>query len=84
MSNAAVDAHRADFPIEGFSHVEFWVGNAYQSAQFFRSVMGYSIVGYRGPETGTPDRVSYALEQGNVRMLFTAALHSAMRSLAIS
>ena len=76
MSNAAVDAHRADFPIEGFSHVEFWVGNAYQSAQFFRSVMGYSIVGYRGPETGTPDRVSYALEQGNVRMLFTAALHS--------
>ena len=73
-ANAAVDAHRTDFPIEGFSHVEFWVGNAYQSAQFFRSVMGYSIVGYRGPETGTSDRVTYALEQGDVRFLFAGAI----------
>ncbi len=73
-TNAAVDAHRADYPIEGFSHVEFWVGNAYQSAQFFRALMGYAIVGYRGPETGTRDRVTYALEQGDVRFLITGAL----------
>ena len=63
----AIRAHQEDFPIEGFSHVEFWVGNAYQSAQFFRALMGYSIVGYRGPETGTRDRVTYALEQDDVR-----------------
>lgn len=74
MTNAAVDAHRADFPIEGFSHIEFWVGNAYQGAQFFRAMMGYAIVGYRGPETGVSDRVTYALEQGDVRFLLTGAL----------
>ena len=74
MTTRAVDAHRRDFPIEGFSHVEFWVGNAYQSAQFFRALMGYRIVGYRGPETGMRDRVTYALEQGNVRFLITGAL----------
>lgn len=31
-------------------------------------------MGYRGPETGTRDRVTYALEQGNVRFLVTGAL----------
>ena len=76
MANPAVEAHKADFPIEAFSHIEFWVGNAYQSAQFFRAVMGYAIVGYRGPETGTRDRVTYALEQSNVRLLFTGALEA--------
>jgi 4-hydroxyphenylpyruvate dioxygenase len=72
---AAIDSHREDFPIEGFSHVEFWVANAYQSAQFFRALMGFSIVGYRGPETGVRDRVTYALQQGAVRFLITGALH---------
>jgi len=73
--STAIDSHRQDFPIEGFSHVEFWVANAYQSAQFFRALMGFSIVGYRGPETGVRDRVTYALEQGSVRFLITGALH---------
>lgn len=76
MTSRAVQAHQADFPIEGFSHIEFWVGNAYQSAQFFRAVMGYSIVGYRGPETGVRDRATYALQQGTVRFLITGALES--------
>ena len=74
MTNPAIQAHQADFSIEAFSHIEFWVGNAYQSAQFFRALMGFSIVGYRGPETGTRDRVTYALEQANVRFLVTGAL----------
>ncbi len=70
----AVAAHKNDFPIKGFSHVEFWVGNAYQSAQFFRALMGYAIVGYRGPETGVRDHVSYALQQNDVRFIISGAL----------
>lgn len=70
----AVTAHRNDFPIKGFSHVEFWVGNAYQSAQFFRALMGFEIVGYRGPETGVRDHVSYALRQNDVRFIISGAL----------
>ena len=48
-------AGRDDFPIKGFSHLEWWVGNAYQTSMFLGSVLGFSITGYRGPETGTPD-----------------------------
>ena len=70
----AVEAHRNDFPIEGFHHVEFWVGNAYQTAHYYRAVHGYKIVGYRGPETGVRETASYALEQGDVRMIVTGAM----------
>ncbi len=70
----AVEAHRNDFPIKGFHHVEFWVGNAYQTAHYYRAIHGYSIVGYRGPETGVRDTASYAVEQGDVRLIFTGAL----------
>ena len=62
------------FPINGTDFIEFYVGNAKQAAQFYRSVFGYKILAYRGPETGTRDRASYVLEQGNVRLLLTTAL----------
>ncbi len=71
---AAVEVHRNDFPINGFHHIEFWVGNAYQTAHYYRAVHGYSIVGYRGPETGVPETASYALEQNDVRIILTGAL----------
>ena len=70
----AVEAHRNDFPIKAFHHVEFWVGNAYQAAHYYRAVHGYQIVGYRGPETGVRDTASYALQQNEVRMILTGAL----------
>ena len=73
--NEAIDAHRNDFPIKGFHHVEFWVANAYQSAHYYRAIHGYEIVGYRGPETGVTETASYALAQGDVRLVFTSALH---------
>jgi 4-hydroxyphenylpyruvate dioxygenase len=62
------------FPINGTDYVEFYVGNAKQAAHFYRYVFGYSIVAYRGPETGTRDRASYVLEQGKVRLVLTTAL----------
>jgi len=70
----ALAIHRNDFPIIGFHHVEFFVGNAYQAAHYFRAIHGYRIVGYRGPETGVRDRASYALEQGDVRLILTSTL----------
>ncbi|NIR35325.1 MAG: 4-hydroxyphenylpyruvate dioxygenase, partial [Actinobacteria bacterium] len=42
-----------DFPLKGFSYLEWYVGNAFQTAHFLRSILGFQIVGYRGPETGT-------------------------------
>jgi 4-hydroxyphenylpyruvate dioxygenase len=65
----------ADFlPLNGTDHVHFYVGNAKQSAYFYRSAFGMSLVAYAGPETGIRDRASYCLQQGKVRLVLTTAL----------
>ncbi len=70
-----VTATQEDFlPIHGTDHVEFYVGNAKQAAYFYRASMGFSIVAYRGPETGTRDRVSYVLQQDKIRFVLTTPL----------
>jgi 4-hydroxyphenylpyruvate dioxygenase len=58
----------------GVDHVEFYVGNAKQAAYFYRTAFGFALKGYAGPETGSRDRVSYLLEQGQIRFVLTAAL----------
>ncbi|OFW67659.1 MAG: 4-hydroxyphenylpyruvate dioxygenase [Actinobacteria bacterium RBG_16_68_21] len=67
-------AARDDFPLKGFSHLEWWVGNAFQTAQFFRSHLGFQVVGYRGPETGTRETAAYLLQQGQIRFIVTGAM----------
>jgi 4-hydroxyphenylpyruvate dioxygenase len=62
------------FPINGTDFVEFFVGNAKQAAQFYRSAFGFQLLAYRGPETGTRDRASYLLTQNKVRLVLTSAL----------
>jgi len=70
-------AATADFlPLKGTDHVEFYVGNARQSAYFYRAAFGMSLVAYAGPETGQRDRASYVLQQGKVRFVLTTALRS--------
>lgn len=58
----------------GIDHLEFWVGNARQSAGFFAAAFGFDIVAYAGPETGVADRASYVLSQGDIRFVVTAGL----------
>jgi len=62
------------FPINGTDFIEFYVGNAKQAAHFYRSLFGYEIVAYRGPETGVRDKATYLLQQDKVRILLTTAL----------
>jgi len=69
-------AARDPFPMEGFSHVEWWVGNAYQAAMFLRTMLGFSVVGYRGPETGVQETSSYLLESGDIHYIVTGAQYS--------
>ncbi|HRN93658.1 MAG: 4-hydroxyphenylpyruvate dioxygenase [Chitinophagales bacterium] len=65
----------ADFlPLNGTDHVEFYVGNAKQSAYYYQSAWGYELVAYAGPETGVRDRASYVLQQGKIRLVLTSAL----------
>lgn len=63
------------FPLDGVDYIEFWVGNARQTAYFYRRAFGFTPVAYRGPETGTRDRASYVLRQGGITFVFSSALH---------
>jgi len=63
------------FPINGTDYVEFYVGNAKQSAYYYQKAWGYELVAYRGPETGDMEKVSYVLQQDRIRLVLTAALH---------
>src|SRR5436190_6072933 len=65
----------ADFmPLDGWDHVELWVGNAKQAAYFYEHAFGFSRAAYAGPETGVRDRASYVLEQAEVRLVLTSPL----------
>ena len=65
----------ADFlPISGWDHVEFYVGNARQAAHFYEKTFGFEPVAKTALETGSRDRASYVLKQGDIRFVFTSAL----------
>src|SRR5207244_11629399 len=61
-------------PLDGWDHVELYVGNAKQAAYFYEHAFGFSRVAYAGPETGVRDRASYVLGQGEMRLVLTSAL----------
>lgn len=61
-------------PINGTDHIEFFVGNAKQSAYYYQLAWGYKLIAYAGPETGVRDRASYVLKQGKVVLVLTTSL----------
>jgi 4-hydroxyphenylpyruvate dioxygenase len=61
-------------PLEGWNHVELWVGNAKQAAYYFEHAFGFARHAYAGPEMGVRDRASYVLRQGEVSLVLTSAL----------
>jgi 4-hydroxyphenylpyruvate dioxygenase len=61
-------------PLNGTDHVEFYVGNAKQSAYYYQSAWGYELIAYAGPETGVRDRASYVLQQGKIRLVLTSSI----------
>ena len=63
-------------PIDGWDHLEIWVGNAKQSAYFYENAYGFTRTAYAGPETGVRDRASYVLEQGDIRFVLTSGLRA--------
>lgn len=69
-----VRASKDFLPITGTDYLEFYVGNARQSAYFYRAAFGMSLVAWAGPETGLPDRSSYVLQQGEIRFILTTPL----------
>ena len=76
-SEPATAGRGVDFmPLHGIDHVELWVGNAAQASYYFCHAFGFREVAYLGLETGSRERVSRVVEQGEIRFVLTGALHS--------
>jgi len=63
-------------PLLGTDYVEFYVGNAKQSAHFYKTAFGFQSYAYRGLETGSRDSVSYVLIQDKIKLVLTTPLNS--------
>ncbi len=65
----------AEFPIlKGIDHIELYVGNAVQAAEYYRSMFGFKIVAHSGLTTGRWDQTAYVLEQNDIRLVVASAL----------
>src|SRR3954467_9709701 len=74
-TSQAKQSATTDFlPLEGTDYVEFYVGNAKQSAHYYMSAFGFQALAYAGPETGLRDKVSYAIRQHKLTFVLTTAL----------
>ncbi len=58
------------FPVTAMDSVVFVVGNATQTAHFYRSAFGMELVAYSGPENGNRDHKAYVLRSGSARFVF--------------
>lgn len=74
LSHSEVQSESAFPSITGTDYLEFYVGNARQSAYYYRAAFGMSLVAWAGPETGLRDRASYVVEQGEIRFVLTTPL----------
>jgi 4-hydroxyphenylpyruvate dioxygenase len=62
--------------LRGIDHVRFFVGNARQSAYFYRNAFGFDVVAYEGLETGVKHEAGYVLRQGNITFVLTSSLRA--------
>ena len=74
-AQATATENAVDFlPLNGTDYIEFYVGNAKQSAYFYQAAFGFELIAYAGPETGVRDRASYVLQQDKIRLMLTTSL----------
>ncbi len=59
-------------PLRRIDYIEFYCGNAKQSALYYQYAFGFKLTGYSGLETGNKDYASYLLEQGKIRFILTS------------
>src|ERR1700692_1273031 len=62
-----------DIPLRGIDHVRFFVGNARQSAYFYRNAFGFDVIAYSGLETKTKHEAGYVLRQGDLTFVLASA-----------
>src|SRR3979490_2711965 len=63
-----------DIPLRKIDHVRFFVGNARQSAYFYRNAFGFDVIAYAGLETKTKHEAGYVLRQGTIPFVLPSPL----------
>lgn len=58
-------------PINGTDYIELYVGNAKQSAHFYKTALGFQSLAYCGLETGNKEYCAYVLVQDKIRLVLT-------------
>ena len=66
-----------DIPLRKIDHVRFFVGNARQSAYFYRNAFGFEVIAYAGLETRQKNEAGYVLRQGHITFVLTSPLSAA-------
>src|SRR5262245_45933279 len=64
----------SDIPLRRIDHVRFFVGNARQSAYFYRNAFGFDVVAYAGLETKLRHEAGYVLKQGQITFVVVSPL----------
>ncbi|MCI0464624.1 MAG: 4-hydroxyphenylpyruvate dioxygenase [Gemmataceae bacterium] len=65
---------RDPLALRRIDHIRFFVGNARQSAYFYRNAFGFDVIAYAGLETRVKHEAGYVLRQGNITFVLTSAL----------
>jgi 4-hydroxyphenylpyruvate dioxygenase len=61
-------------PLRRIDHVRFFVGNARQSAYFYRNAFGFDVIAYAGLETRMRNEAGYVLRQGDITFVLASPL----------
>src|SRR5277367_5288133 len=63
-----------ELALRRIDHVRMFVGNARQSAYFYRNAFGFEVVAYAGLETGVRHEACYVLRQGHIMFVLASPL----------
>jgi 4-hydroxyphenylpyruvate dioxygenase len=61
-------------PLRRIDHIRFCVGNARQSAYFYRNAFGFDVIGYAGLETRSREEAGYVVRQGHITFVLASPL----------
>jgi 4-hydroxyphenylpyruvate dioxygenase len=65
---------QSGIPLRKVDHLRFVVGNARQSAYFYRNAFGFDVIAYAGLETKTRHEAGYVLRQGDITFVLSSPL----------
>ena len=76
MQFKPIDENSDSLALIGTDFIELYVGNALQSAYYYKAAFGFQSLAYSGLSTGNRDTESYVVAQGEIKLVLTSPLKS--------